>query len=126
MQNNRIANKLITILGDTFSGYSTFRNTTFIEQNQNTDLKIQYQDEFDQATRAKALGKTADIIVTTLDQDLLHQPNAEIVVLSEITTVTVANTLNSQRIPHLKSSVELPKLSAQTRKIVHPAITLSL
>lgn len=117
--------KQITVLGDTFSGYSTFRNNTFGERIALADLGIQYRNEFDQAARAAALGQTADLIVTTLDQFLLHQPQGQIVGLIDRTIGADAVVLNTQQYPELKSLNDLPKLKNKTPKIVYSADTPS-
>ena len=46
--------KQITVLGDTFSGYSTFRTNSFGETIAQADLGIQYRNEVDQASRVTA------------------------------------------------------------------------
>ena len=38
----------LTVLGDTFSGYSTLRANPFAEKITKAELGIRYQDEFDQ------------------------------------------------------------------------------
>ena len=124
-QADRIEKTPITILGDTFSGYSTFRANTFSEQNNNSNLKIQYEDEFDQATRARALGKKADLIVTTLDQFLLHQPKGTIVGLIDKTVGADAVVLNTKQYPNLKTLNDIPKLTQENLKIVYSADTPS-
>ncbi len=125
IQNNRNENKTITILGDTFSGYSTFRSSTFREQNSNSNSDIQYQDEFDQAARAKALGTNADIIITTLDQVLLHRPKGKIVGLIDKTIGADAVILNTKQYPNLKNLNDLSNIKDKKLKIVYSADTPS-
>ena len=115
----------ITVLGDTFSGYSTFRSETFGEKIAQTDLGIQYRNEFDQAARAQALGNDADIIVTSLDQFLQHQPNGKIVGLIDKTVGADAVVLNTKQYPELKSLNDIPKISEKNPKIVYSADTPS-
>ena len=122
---NQTDPKTITILGDTFSGYSTFRANTFTEQNTQSNIKTQYIDEFDQATRAKALSKNADIIVTTLDQFLLHQPQGKIVGLIDKTVGADAVVLNTRKYPNLKTLNDIPKLKQKNLKIIYSADTPS-
>ncbi|MEM8716810.1 MAG: hypothetical protein AAGE92_13740, partial [Cyanobacteria bacterium P01_G01_bin.4] len=43
----------LTLLGDTFSGYSTFRNSKFLDTLSDRDIALSYRDEFVQATRAE-------------------------------------------------------------------------
>ena len=117
--------KQITVLGDTFSGYSTFRTSTFGEKISKANLGIQYRNEFDQAARAAALGQNADIIVTTLDQFLLHQPRGQIVGLIDKTIGADAVVLNTKEYPELKSLKDIPKLTNKTPKIVYSADTPS-
>lgn len=74
------------VLGDTFSGYSTFRNDAFQEALGEPGIRLDYADEFDQFQRAQALGQgKADFIVTTLDQFLKQKPKGKIVGLIDRT-----------------------------------------
>ena len=115
----------ITVLGDTFSGYSTFRSSSFGETIAQADLGIQYRNEFDQASRAEALGQKADIIVTTLDQVLHHQPQGKIVGLIDRTVGADAVSLNTKQYPELKSLNDIPKIKDNPLKIVYAADTPS-
>ena len=117
--------KQITVLGDTFSGYSTFRSSAFGDKIATADLGILYRNEFDQATRATALGKDADIIVTTLDQFLLHQPKGQIVGLIDKTVGADAVVLNTKQYPELKNLNDIPKIKNKNSKIVYSADTPS-
>ncbi|MGB3491492.1 MAG: phosphate ABC transporter substrate-binding/OmpA family protein [Elainellaceae cyanobacterium] len=106
----------IKVLGDTFSGYSTFRNAAFQDALADVDIKLQYDDEFDQAKRAEQLSRgNADIIVTTLDQYLQHQPDGKIVGLIDRTIGADAVVLNSKVRPSLTSLLELNKLVEEAR-----------
>ena len=106
----------ISLLGDTFSGYSTFRNDTFKKILTESGIQLQYADEFDQASRAEQLSNgKADIIVTTLDQFLLHQPEGKIVGLIDRTVGADAVVLNSKKYPNLKSLLDLNALVAERR-----------
>lgn len=102
----------LTVLGDTFSGYSTLRAAPFATKVTQADLGIRYQDEFDQAARAKALGNQADLIVTTLDQYLQHQPKGRIVGLIDKTVGADAVVLNTRQYPDLKSLNDIAKVRA--------------
>ncbi|MGF1600570.1 MAG: OmpA family protein [Thermosynechococcaceae cyanobacterium] len=101
----------LTVLGDTFSGYSTFRNDAFKEALKESGTKLTYRDEFNQAARAKELstGK-ADLMVTTLDQFLRHKPQGKIVGLIDRTIGADAVVLNSKKYPQLKSLLDLQQL----------------
>lgn len=106
----------IKVLGDTFSGYSTFRNAAFQEALTEVDIRLEYADEFDQAKRAEQLSRgNADIIVTTLDQYLQHQPDGKIVGLIDRTVGADAVVLNSKVRPSLTSLLELNKLVEEAR-----------
>lgn len=106
----------LTLLGDTFSGYSTFRNGTFQEALAESGVTLNYQDEFDQAARAQSLGQgKADLIVTTLDQFLQQQPEGQVVALIDRTLGADAVVLNTPQYPTLKSLVELPALVQQAQ-----------
>jgi OmpA-OmpF porin, OOP family len=106
----------ITLLGDTFSGYSTFRNGEFQAALQESGTQLNYRDEFNQAARAEAL-KTgnADLIVTTLDQFLRHQPQGKIVGLIDQTIGADAAVLNRKRYPQLDSLLDLEQLVSRTK-----------
>jgi OmpA-OmpF porin, OOP family len=118
----------ITVLGDTFSGYSTLRASPFADKITKADLGIRYQDEFDQKVRAEALGGKADIIVTSLDQYLKHQPKGKIVGLIDKTVGADAVVLNTKKYPALKSLDDIAKVRSQASgplKLVYSAGTPS-
>ncbi len=118
----------LTVLGDTFSGYSTLRADPFATKITKAELGIRYQDEFDQGARAKALGGRADIIVTTLDQYLQHRPEGRIVGLIDKTVGADAVVLNTKQYPELKSLNDIAKIRASAStplKLVYSAGTPS-
>jgi OmpA-OmpF porin, OOP family len=105
----------LKILGDTFSGYSTFRNPAFVSALKTTGLNLQYANEFDQAKRAATLGNgQADILVTTLDQFLKQKPAGKIVGLIDRTVGADAVVLNTKQFPQLKSLLDLTQLVKQS------------
>lgn len=106
----------LTLLGDTFSGYSTFRNGEFQAVLEEDAIEIAYADEFDQTLRAQKLNQgDADLLVTTLDQFLKQQPQGKIVGLLDRTIGADAVVLNTQRYPELKSLLDLTELVAQAK-----------
>ena len=106
----------LTLLGDTFSGYSTFRNDDFQAVLEESGIEINYADEFDQALRAKRLDKgEADLIVTSLDQFLQQQPDGKIVGLLDRTVGADAVVLNTKQYSSLKSLLDLKQLLQQTK-----------
>lgn len=106
----------LKILGDTFSGYSTFRNPAFLDTLKASGLNLQYADEFDQAKRAASLGQgQADIVVTTLDQVLKQKPAGKIVGLIDRTVGADAVVLNTKQYPQLKSLLDLTQLVKQSQ-----------
>lgn len=106
----------LTVLGDTFSGYSTFRNDTFQSVLADTGIALSYGDEFDQTARAEALAAgNADIIVTTLDQYLQQQPAGTIVGLIDRTVGADAVVLNTQKYASLTSLLDLAPLVKQAQ-----------
>ncbi|NER80887.1 MAG: OmpA family protein [Leptolyngbya sp. SIO1D8] len=122
----------LTVLGDTFSGYSTFRNDAFQSVLTEAGIKLSYGDEFDQAARAAALGQgQADIIVTTLDQYLQQQPEGTVVGLIDRTIGADAVVLNTQKYASLTSLLDLTPLlqeaqnQGQTLKIAFAGDTPS-
>jgi OmpA-OmpF porin, OOP family len=107
----------LMLLGDTFSGYSTFRDADFQAALQESGITLEYADEFDQARRAKKLSKgQADIMVTTLDQFLLQQPKGKIVGLLDRTLGADAVVLNTKQYKSLNSLLDLKTLVEQSRK----------
>ncbi|PZD72562.1 Outer membrane protein A [Acaryochloris thomasi RCC1774] len=101
----------LTLLGDTFSGYSTFRNGAFQSALEESGTTLNYEDEFDQSARAAALGNgKADFLVTTLDQFLRHKPKGKIVGMIDNTIGADAAVLNNKKYPQLKSLLDLKKL----------------
>lgn len=105
--------KLIA-LGDTFSGYSTLRSIKFQNTLEKQNIKLAYANEFDQQARAQAIDQgKADLIVTTLDQYLIHQPQGKIVGLIDRTVGADAVVFNNQTYPQLKSLIDLETLIKQ-------------
>ncbi len=101
----------LTLLGDTFSGYSTFRNPQFLATLQESGIELIYENEFDQAQRAKTLATNqADLIVTTLDQFLTQKPQGKMVALIDRTVGADAVVLNSQQFKELNSLLDLQTL----------------
>ena len=107
----------ITLLGDTFSGYSTFRNPRFQEKLKEVGIDLNYQDEFNQTKRADLLNQNqADLFVTTLDQFLQQKPQGKIVGMLDRTIGADAIVLNTPKYSSLKSLVDLEKLVEQSQK----------
>lgn len=110
---NQTTNQL-TLLGDTFSGYSTFRSPPFQEALKEVGVSLRYTDEFDQAKRADLLNQgNADLLVTTLDQFLKQKPQGKIVGLIDRTVGADAVVLNTKKYPNLKSLLDLSNLVQQ-------------
>lgn len=106
----------LVVLGDTFSGYSTFRNAAFQAALAETGIELVYEDEFDQAARADRLSQgEADLMVTTLDQFLQQQPQGRIVGLIDRTVGADAVVLNTPKYPTLTSLQSVNQLVSQMR-----------
>jgi OmpA-OmpF porin, OOP family len=106
----------LTLLGDSFSGYSTFRNDEFQAVLKEAGIELGYADEFDQTLRAEKLNKgKADLMVTTLDQFLQQQPKGKIIGLLDRTVGADAVVLNTKRYPSLASFLDLKQLVQQAR-----------
>jgi OmpA-OmpF porin, OOP family len=106
--------KNFRILGDTFSGYSAFRNSAFSDSLKVFGLNVQYANEFDQAKRAIRLSQgQVDILVTTLDQFLKQKPAGKIVGLIARTVGADAVVLNTKQFPQLRSLLDVPQLVKQ-------------
>ncbi|NEP00972.1 MAG: OmpA family protein [Symploca sp. SIO2E9] len=107
----------LTLLGDTFSGYSTFRSNEFQKALKEVGINLTYQDEFDQQKRTQLLNqRKADLFVTTLDQFLKHKPQGKIVGLIDRTVGADAVVLNTKKYPNLNSLLDLSQLIKQQRK----------
>ena len=114
----------LTLLGDTFSGYSTFRNADFQSVLKESGIEINYDNEFDQTLRAERLKSgEADLIVTTLDQFLQQQPKGKIVGLLDRTVGADAVVLNTKRYPGLKSLLDVEE---EIQKAQQKGETLSI
>ncbi|KJH71295.1 phosphate ABC transporter substrate-binding/OmpA family protein [Aliterella atlantica] len=106
----------LTLLGDTFSGYSTFRNPAFGRELKESGVSLRYADEFNQAKRAEMLRQgQADFLVTTLDQFLKQKPPGKIVGLIDRTVGADAVVLNTKKYPNLKSLLDLNLLVQRAR-----------
>jgi len=119
----------LRILGDSFSGYSTFRDSEFQKSLQQSQIGLIYEDEFDQQKRAQQLKlQKADLIVTTLDQFIKQNTysSGKIVGLIGRSNGADAVVLNTKKYPNLKSLADLRQFikteKAQGRK---PSITLA-
>jgi outer membrane protein OmpA-like peptidoglycan-associated protein len=122
---NALEKNSITLLGDSFSGYSTFRNSEFRKALSELGIDLKYEEEFDQNKRAERLNQNnADIYVTTLDQFLLQKPQGKIVGLVDRTVGADAIVLNTKKYPFLKSVQSLEKLE-KGKKIVYAGDTPS-
>ncbi|MEM9163573.1 MAG: hypothetical protein AAGC54_10965, partial [Cyanobacteria bacterium P01_F01_bin.4] len=121
----------LLVLGDTFSGYSTFRNAEFQSALADAEITLRYEDEFDQAARADRFSKgQADLMVTTLDQYLKHQPQGQIVGLIDRTVGADAVVLNTpqygiQSINDLGKLTQSASQQGQPLKLVYAADTPS-
>ncbi|WP_017316378.1 phosphate ABC transporter substrate-binding/OmpA family protein [Mastigocladopsis repens] len=116
VENTSEKNKL-TLLGDTFSGYSTFRSQAFQEAVKKVGLNLRYEDEFDQTKRVQRLNQgQADLLVTTLDQFLKQKPQGKIVGLIDRTVGADAVILNTKKYPNLKSLLDLSQLVARDNR----------
>lgn len=105
----------LTLLGDTFSGYSTFGCSGFGQELKETGDLLRYADEFNQAKRAELRQGQADLLVTTLDQFLKQKLPGKIVGLIDRTVGADAVVLNTNKYPHLKSILDLNLLVQRAR-----------
>jgi len=76
---------VVRVAADPFSGYSTFRDDSFMQQVGKFNVGVRYQNVGEQKERAESLGKSSDIILTSLDQFVKHQPPGLIVGLVDRT-----------------------------------------
>lgn len=116
----RSSKEPLTLLGDTFSGYSTFRSAAFQEALKEVGVSLHYEDEFNQAKRAELLNqRKADLLVTTLDQFIKQKPQGTIVGMLDRTVGADAVVLNTKKYPNLKSLLDLTQLVQQSRSQGH-------
>ncbi len=115
VESNSSSKENLTILGNDFSGYSTFRSQAFQKALKEAGLgKVHYQEELDFAKLAERLNKgEADFILTTLDQFLVNKTKGKIVGLVDTTVGADAVVLNTRKYPNLKSLIDLPELIEQ-------------
>lgn len=113
---NKLLTGQLTLLGDTFSGYSTFRSPAFGQELKEAGVSLRYADEFNQAKRAELLRQgQADLLVTTLDQFLKQKPPGKIVGLIDRTVGADAVVLNTKKYANLKSILDLNLLVQKAR-----------
>lgn len=117
---------VLTLLGDTFSGYSTFRSDRFRQALKESQIEARYEDEFSQARRVQLLNEgKADLLVTTLDQFLKQKPQGKIVGLIDYTAGGDAVVLNTKQYPTLNSLQALNQLVQQRRSQSQLSITFA-
>jgi outer membrane protein OmpA-like peptidoglycan-associated protein len=103
-----------TLLGNSFSGYSTFRTRAFQEAIQEVGLNVHYENEFDITKLVNRFNqKQADLALMTLDQFLKQKPQGKIIGLVDTTLGADAVVLNTKKYPNLKSLVDLTQLVQQ-------------
>jgi hypothetical protein len=106
----------MTLLGDTFSGYSTFRSPEFQQALKEFQIEVRYENELNHLKRVQRLNEgKADLIVTTLDRFLKQKPQGKIVGLIDSTVGGDAVVLNTKKYPNLKSLQALNQLVQQKR-----------
>jgi OOP family OmpA-OmpF porin len=101
----------IVIEGDAWSGYAAFRDPDLLD---GTGYTAQYVEQVCQDVRAADLtAGRAGIAVTTLDQFVLHQPDATLVGVIDQSLGADALVLNTVDVPYLDSIDDLPELVEQ-------------
>ncbi|NJP20986.1 MAG: hypothetical protein HC763_20560 [Hydrococcus sp. CRU_1_1] len=106
---------ILRLLGDGFSGYSTFRDKSFTNALSEVGITLNYQNEPDQKKRAQLLveGK-ADLVVTDLSQFLQHMTTeGKVVGLIDRSNGADAIVLA----PEIKSLEDLKQLIAKLQKL---------
>jgi OmpA-OmpF porin, OOP family len=109
------ATETITVAGDSFSGYSTFRSASFQAALNQAGINLKYQDAPGSQGAALLDQGKVDIELTTLDQFLRLKPQGKIVGLISHTVGADALVLNTKRYPSLTSVAGLNQLVKQTR-----------
>ena len=100
--------KTLVIEGDPWSGYAPFRNNRLLD---GTGYKTLYVEQLCQDIRAGDLTNgDADLIVTTLDQYVLHHPEGTVVGVIDQSEGADALALNTVALPYLKSVDNVPTL----------------
>ncbi|MDJ0899280.1 MAG: phosphate ABC transporter substrate-binding/OmpA family protein [Xenococcus sp. MO_188.B8] len=91
------------MLGNPFSGFSTFRNEEFKRDLEKEGISLKFEWEPDQKERARRLSDgEAQLIVTTLDQVIQHRPEGKIVGLIDRTKGADAVVINTVDFPSLR------------------------
>ncbi|MDJ0618370.1 MAG: phosphate ABC transporter substrate-binding/OmpA family protein [Calothrix sp. MO_192.B10] len=105
-------NKEWVMLGNPFSGFSTFRNPEFKKALENEGISLEFKHESNNEKRARLLDNgEAQLIVTSLDQVIQHKPKGKIVGLIDRTTGADAVVVNTVKYPSLKS-LKYPSLES--------------
>ncbi len=105
----------LTVVGDAFSGHSTFRSAGFQAALKQAGINLKYQDASDQQGATLLNQGRADLELTSLDQFLRLKPQGKIVGLISHTVGADALVLNTKQYPELKSLADLNRLVQQAR-----------
>jgi OmpA-OmpF porin, OOP family len=104
-------NDTLVIEGDPWSGYAPFRDPHLLDD---TPYRPMYVEQLCQEQRAADLTYgVADFAVTTLDQYVLHQPEATVVGVIDQSLGADALVLDTSRYPYLDSVDDLHRLVAE-------------
>ncbi len=107
----------LTIMADSFSGYSTFRSDRFAKILKTAKIPIKYVPEPDQKKRLGALeNASADLVATSLEHVILNAPKGKIVALIDTTVGADAVVVNNRQFPQL---VSLDALQMQVERDKH-------
>lgn len=109
----------LTMLGNSFSGYSTFRTIELQQALKSAGIDLRYQLEADEMHLSQQVqllnqGK-ADIVLSALDEFLLQKVDGKIVGLIDRTMGGDAVILNTKKYSQLRSLQDLTQLVEQQR-----------
>lgn len=109
------ASGAITVMGNSFSGHSTFRSVAFQETLKQTGIDLHYQVESEPRSAELLNQGKADLELTTLDEFLQDKPQGKIVGLINHSRGADAVILNTKRYPGLKTLPDLARLVQEAR-----------
>lgn len=110
----------LRILGNSFSGYSTFRKVAFQKALKEVDIDLHYQDaeKMNPAQLGELLNQgKADLMLVTLDEFLGSKVQGKVVGLIDRTAGGDAVVLNTKKYPNLTSLQALTELVQRSRSL---------
>jgi ABC-type nitrate/sulfonate/bicarbonate transport system substrate-binding protein len=109
-----LPNNVVRVEGDPWAGYAYFRDPNFLA---GTGIDYKYNEELDQAARARRLTEgSINFYVTTMDQVLANKPAGRIVAMIDISLGADAMVFNTRKHSYLVSVDNIPRLVAEMKR----------